>query len=277
MGNWIEICKAGTWTAKNGERVTLTTGDLDGIVQAYDPKKQSAPLVFGHPEVNHPAFGWADQLKRTGDILLAKFKQVPEAVKNLVKAGHYKKVSISLMADKKTLRHVGLLGAVPPAVMGLSDVKFQEGTDGVIIEFSTPEATRKEEKKQMELEKLKKQLEEEKQARKTAETEANAATAELTQSRQKALDTEIETCIDKLVGKQILAGDKPLVKKIALALGKDGTEIELSAGQGKKGLESHLFDFLQGLPDRKLLGEFSAPGADKEIDVTDTSELMTRV
>ncbi|NDY73977.1 hypothetical protein DO021_19600 [Desulfobacter hydrogenophilus] len=276
MGNWIEICKAGTWTAKNGEQVTLSTGDLDGIASAYNPTEREAPLVFGHPEDNHPAFGWVDQLKRTGDILLARFKQVPETVKDLVKAGHYKKVSISLMADKKTLRHVGLLGAVPPAVPGLADVMFQ-GEDGVTIEFSNPDATRKEEKTHMELEKLKKELEAEKEARKTAETKAATAETELSQSRQKTLEAEIGTRIDKLVGKQILAGDKPLVKEIALALGKEGTEIELSAGKGKKSLSSHLFDFLQGLPDRGLLTEFSAPNAGRETDAPDMPALMSRV
>ena len=91
--------------------------------------------MFGHPEDSEPAFGWVDKLKRTGDILSALFKQIPDAVKSLVKTGHYKKISISLGSDKKNLRHVGLLGAVQPAVPGLANVKFSDPERGADHRF----------------------------------------------------------------------------------------------------------------------------------------------
>ncbi|MBU0970623.1 MAG: hypothetical protein KKC20_08240 [Proteobacteria bacterium] len=288
MDNWIEICKAGTWTAKNGSKVTLTTGDLDNVVASYDPTVREAPLVFGHPEDNQPAFGWAQKLKRSGEILLAQFQKVPEAVKELVRAGHYKKVSISLGADKKTLRHVGLLGAVQPAVPGLKDVKF-EGEDGLTIEFSNqpdPNKTNFNQTKEDDVEKkeLEEKLAAEEKARKEAEDrakasddKAKAAEKELSESKQKAREGELETRIDKLVGNKILAKDKPMVKKIALALGDTGEEIEFSDGQGKKGLDEHLFDFLSGLPDLGLTTEFSDPGNSDRGASIDTSKMMTRV
>lgn len=284
MGNnlkvtrWIEICKAGTWTAKNGKQVTLSTDDLDNIIETYNPEDREAPLVFGHPEDNQPAFGWVDKLKRTGDILAAQFQKVPEAVQNLVKAGHYKKVSISLGADKKSLRHVGLLGAVQPAVPGLKDVKFSDPEEGLTIEFSNKTKEDEVEKKELE-----RKLAAEEQARKDAETKlkeseekTKAAEKELSDSKQKALEGQIETRIDELVGKKIKAADKPAIKKIALALG-GSDEIELSDGAGKKSLDEHLFDFLSGLPDLGMLTEFSDPGQGSDDTGLDSSGMMDRV
>ncbi len=280
--NWIEICKAGTWTAKNGKQVTLTTDDLDNIVRSYNPKEREAPLVFGHPEDNQPAFGWVDKLKRAGDILSARFKQIPEAVKSLVKAGHYKKVSISLGSDKKRLRHVGLLGAVQPAVPGLANVKFSDPDVGLTIDFSnhTHNTTKEEimEKKELEA-----KLAAEEAARKKAETELAAATKkaedaenELSAAKQKTFESRIEARVDKLVGKKIKAADSEVVKKLALALGDSG-EIELSKGAGKKKPVEHLFDFLSGLNDLGILSEFSAPGKDGDDTGLDSSGMMDRV
>lgn len=274
--NWIEVSKVGTWTAKNGAKVTLTHGDLDAIAGAYEPADREAPLVFGHPKDDHPAFGWATRMKRAGDILLAKFKQVPQSVKDLVDGGHYKKVSISLMPDKKTLRHVGLLGAAQPAVPGLADVKFSNGDDdAVVLEFSTESAQSgnsiaKEEDAMDEVAKLKKKLADEKEAREAAEERANTAEADAEKTKTElaaraATEAEgkIDTRIEELVAKnRIVPGEKDAVKAVALALGKSDKEIELSDGAGKKTVVEHLFDFLSGLPGRGLLTEFSEPSGD---------------
>lgn len=280
MSNWIEICKAGTFTAKNGVPVTLTRGDLGNIAGSYDPAKREAPLVFGHPEDNDPAYGWVEKVKRVGDVLKARFRQVPEAVKKLVDAGHYKKVSISLAADKTTLRHVGLLGAVPPAVPGLADVKFKSGETDLTIDFSTTKPKEDDVDKQ----ELEQKLAQETTAREAAQAEAKAAQKkaddaekQLSDSKQQALEVRMDARIDKLVGKKILAADKPRIKTLALALGKTGDEIELSEGTGKKGLDEHLFDFLSGLPDLGLTHEFSDPGQKDEQAGIDTNKMMTRV
>lgn len=283
MGTWIEIGKTGTWTAKNGNKVTLTRDDFDYLAEHYDPKHREAPLVFGHPEDNEPAFGWAQKLKRSGDILLGLFDKVAEPVKQLVRSGNYKKVSMSLTPDKKELRHVGLLGAVQPAIPGLADVKFEDGDDGVTIEFSNHTKPKEED---VEKEELEKKLAEETAAREKAEADAKAArkTAEaaekeLSASKQEALEASLETRINDLVGKKIQAKDKDVMKRLALSLGKTGEEIELSSGAGKKSMEEHLFDFLAGLPDLGLLNEFSDPGAGGEDEgtATDTTKMMSRV
>lgn len=71
--------RSATWTASSGAGVTLTEADFDAIVAGYNPADREAPLVFGHP-----AFGWATRFQRVADVLQAKFKQVPQAVKDLV-------------------------------------------------------------------------------------------------------------------------------------------------------------------------------------------------
>jgi molecular chaperone GrpE (heat shock protein) len=130
----IEIFKAGTHTDSAGNTRAWTEKDLDNIASKYNPAHHEAPVVIGHPKDNAPAFGWVEGLERKGSVLYAKLKDlVPEFVE-AVKKGLYKKRSISLYPDM-TLRHVGFLGAMPPAVKGLADVAFSEA-EAVTIEFA---------------------------------------------------------------------------------------------------------------------------------------------
>ncbi len=131
----IEIFKTGTHTDSNGNTRTWTEKDLDAIIAQYNPQEHEAPVVIGHPKDNAPAFGWVEGLQRKGSVLYAKLKDlVPEFV-DMVKKGMYKKRSISLYPDM-TLRHVGFLGAVPPSVKGLADIKFAKQDEFMSYEFS---------------------------------------------------------------------------------------------------------------------------------------------
>ena len=138
-----EIFRAGTRTDANGNTVTITPADLAEAAQAYDPKLHEAPIVVGHPKADAPAYGWVSGLKAENGVLKADFAQVDEGFSDLVKAGRYKKVSASFYPPASpnnpkpgvwTLRHVGFLGAQPPAVKGLSPINFAEGE--VYVEFS---------------------------------------------------------------------------------------------------------------------------------------------
>ncbi len=122
---WFEIFKAGTFTDSEGVTRTWTEEDLDTIVSRYDPSQHEAPIVIGHPKDNSPAWGWIEAIKREGGKLLAKAKDMVPEFKEMVNKGLFKKRSISLYPDL-TLRHVGFLGATPPAVKGLVDVKFSD-------------------------------------------------------------------------------------------------------------------------------------------------------
>lgn len=138
-----EIFRAGTRTDANGNTVTITEADLAAAAQAYDPKVHEAPIVVGHPKADAPAYGWVKSLNVQNGVLTADFAQVDEGFADLVKAGRYKKVSASFYPPTSpnnpkpgiwTLRHVGFLGAQPPAVKGLSAISFAEGE--VYVEFA---------------------------------------------------------------------------------------------------------------------------------------------
>ena len=138
-----EIFRAGTRTDANGNTVTITEADLAAAAQAYDPEVHEAPIVVGHPKADAPAYGWVKSLGVQNGVLTADFAQVDEGFADLVKAGRYKKVSASFYPPTSpnnpkpgvwTLRHVGFLGAQPPAVKGLSAISFAEGE--VYVEFA---------------------------------------------------------------------------------------------------------------------------------------------
>ena len=124
---WKEVFKVGKHIDANGNEREWSQEDLDIIVEKYNNQlpddRHEAPVVIGHPVNNSPAYAWVKELKRDGDILLAKFAQIDPQFEKLIKEGKYKKVSIALYPDMM-LRHVGFLGAVPPAVKGLKDSEF---------------------------------------------------------------------------------------------------------------------------------------------------------
>ena len=140
----IQIFKAGKRISNDGTTYDITADDVAGCASCYDPKVHEAPLVIGHPKTDDPAWGWVAGLQADGaGDLSANFSEVDAEVGALVGAGRYKKVSASFyppthpsnpVPGKWYLRHVGLLGAVPPAVKGLSPVNFADG-DGC-VEFS---------------------------------------------------------------------------------------------------------------------------------------------
>ncbi len=134
MKGWIEIFRTGTHTSSEGITKTWTEADLDKIAASYGDSSHEAPVVIGHPEKNAPAYGWVKAVKRQGNLLLAKLTQVAPEFAELVKAGRYKKRSISLYPDG-TLRHIGFLGAQPPAVKGLADIAFNDSNQDAPVSY----------------------------------------------------------------------------------------------------------------------------------------------
>jgi len=133
MKDWIPIFKAGTHTDSQGRTETWDEARLDRVVSLYNPEHHEAPLVIGHPKDNAPAYGWAEKIKRVGETLFAKPRQVAAEFASMVNEGWFKKRSVSFYPDG-SLRHIGFLGAVPPAVKGLPDFAFAD--DGAVtIEF----------------------------------------------------------------------------------------------------------------------------------------------
>jgi len=137
--DWIEIFEGGRQVDSRGRE---HDGDqiIDRALTTFDPKEHEPPLVVGHPRENSPAFGWVEALKsgvRNGaKVLLARFKQVVPEFEEMVRSGLFKKRSASFYPDGR-LRHVGFLGAMPPAVKGLADLKFgDDGETAATFEFA---------------------------------------------------------------------------------------------------------------------------------------------
>lgn len=140
----IEIFKAGKRTDANGLEVEITTADLQQAVDAYNVNFHESPAVIGHPKHNAPAYGWVKRLELDGDVLKAEFDQIDPEFAEMVEKGRFKKISSSFyLADSPNnpcpgnlyLRHVGFLGAMPPAVKGLRNPEFAENEQGV-VDFS---------------------------------------------------------------------------------------------------------------------------------------------
>lgn len=139
----IEIFRAGPHRTAQGKPVTVTAADLAAVAASYDPAAHEAPAVIGHPKDTDPAYGWVKGLRVDGDRLVADLDQVNDDFAELVRQGAFKKVSASFYpagssANPKPqgmyLRHVGFLGAQPPAIKGLAPINFaDDGAD--VLDF----------------------------------------------------------------------------------------------------------------------------------------------
>lgn len=125
MNEWDLVFNAGWHTDANGNKKLWTTDDLDRIVNTFRPSFHEPPVVIGHPDDRAPAYGWVEGIKRVGNDLFLKYKDVAAEFQEWVKTGRYRKRSISLYPDG-SLRHVGFLGAKPPAIKGLPDFAFAD-------------------------------------------------------------------------------------------------------------------------------------------------------
>lgn len=140
----IQIFRAGRHTAMSGVALEFGEADLAATVAAYDPAKHEAPLVVGHPTHDGPAYGWVRSLSIKSGAIEANPDQVDTAFAEMVNTGRFKTVSASFYAPDAPanpvpgvyyLRHVGFLGAQPPAVKGLRTPSFADGEAGV-VEFA---------------------------------------------------------------------------------------------------------------------------------------------
>lgn len=144
----LAIFKTGTHTATNGSAMIASAEMLKSVADNYKPDTHEAPAVIGHPKDNHPAYAWAESLSfdEGEGVLYANFGQVEPQFAQLVKEGRFKKRSASFYPPNHPsnptpgsayLRHVGFLGAQPPAVKGLKDfTDFSDLADLPTYEFT---------------------------------------------------------------------------------------------------------------------------------------------
>jgi hypothetical protein len=132
---WDEVFRAGTHRDSAGNEHRFTDADIARIAERYTPSYHEAPVVVGHPADTAPAYGWVEAAKAVGGKLYLKYKQVAPEFVEWVRKGRYKKRSISLYPDM-SLRHVGFLGAQPPALKGLPDFAFADHGAPLVFNYS---------------------------------------------------------------------------------------------------------------------------------------------
>lgn len=287
---WIEIARTGTFEDSAGRLRTFTAGDLDAIARSYDPARRDAPLTFGHPQTDKaPAYGWVEKLKSEGGRLYANFSQVPEQVRDLVAKGHYRHVSMSLMPDLVTLRHVALLGAEQPAIDGLAAVEFTDGgsDDAITVDFAAArgegdtmtieELQRQIGQLQGQLEALRaenadlkkkadshKQEKDKAEAAKTeAEQKAEKASADFAAYRGRIEGERREARVSELVkAGKVKPAEKAGVLDFAARLATQTGTVDFAAPDGrteKLSMEERYFRDLEARPADERGAEFSAP------------------
>lgn len=132
IDGWIDVCRTGTWRDNSNREVEVTEATLEALVAGY-PSQDPAPVVVGHPATDAPAWGWVDGLRRVGDRLQARFRDIAPAFRSAVEEGRYAGRSIAIAGGQ--LRHVGWLGGRAPAVPGLAPTRFSAAPDQV-VEFT---------------------------------------------------------------------------------------------------------------------------------------------
>lgn len=151
MPNLIEIFRGGTHTDMHGTTLAFGESEIAGIAAAYDPALSEAPIVIGHPRTDAPALRMGQVAFRTRGQALRRARSGGRRLCGARRIGRYKKVSACFYrpaapANPKPgayyLRHVGFLGAQPPAVKGLAPVEFAESPedDLLLVEFADHES-----------------------------------------------------------------------------------------------------------------------------------------
>lgn len=144
----IAAFRPGKHRASSGKVFEFTEAEVRAIAAAYDPALHAAPFVLGHPKSDAPAWGWAKGLSvDEAGVMFVEGEQVDPAFAEGVTAGRYRFVSSAFYAPDDAanpkpggyyLRHLGFLGAQPPAIKGLSPA-FGEGDGEDFIEFADRE------------------------------------------------------------------------------------------------------------------------------------------
>lgn len=136
----IKMLKPGTFKAMNGQKYSFTAADLQAAAAAYNPSIYAAGLVKGHPEHDAPRFGELESCE-FNEFLLGVPANVTPSFREEVNSGQYPYVSLSLYGKNHPdnpvpgvfyPRHLGFLGAMPPAVKDLGKVELGEDPGEII-------------------------------------------------------------------------------------------------------------------------------------------------
>ncbi len=279
----IHILRPGTFTDSAGSEVTFTAADLASIATAYDPAKHEAPLVIGHPTADAPAYGWVASLREDDAGVHAEPHQLDTQFAGLVRAGRFRKVSASLYGASHPnsptpgswyLRHVGFLGAQPPAVKGLRQASLDESNQGAVVTMEStlpaPESSQPQETNMSGTQtagqtarKNTTEIEAALTERETQLAEREAALAEReAQTRRQELDAAIE---QHIAAGRVLPTDKPGLVALTEQLTAHPVKISLFDPDGhetKQGGAAWLLSWLGRQPVQVDFNERTAAAAE---------------
>lgn len=299
----VEIFATGTWRASTG-KVSVGSAMLDDIVNNYAAIGATpgyVPVIkLGHTDRQKwfgqdngaPNLGFATNVRRKGDKVLADFDNVPEVVFDLIANKRYNSVSIELSPkiehEGKTftnvLTAVALLGAELPAVKGLKELSatlyHQElPGDKQILEHDMPgenpamftqaqvdalvnaavTAARAEEKAK---------FEDEKTALTAAKDKAEADKAEAVKRFQTYETDVLKKANADMVDAAIKEGKLlPKHKDMALAFAA-ALPVSIQFGSETKSAQAMFKEFIEGLPKGVDLKTKTGEGADKKFEGT---------
>lgn len=277
--NPIAIFKPGAFTATNGMTLDFSEADLLATAKAYDPALHEAPLVIGHPVMDDPAYGWAASLQFADGLLQAQPRDIAPEFAEWVGRKLYKKISAKFyMPDHPGnpvpgvyyLRHIGFLGAQPPAVKGLPDPAFAED-EFLVVEFSEEEMPVASEDDQA-LAERKKQLDQKEAGFAEREAQLAKQSVEFAEREKKLTEQEKAVRTGELLAfaeEQIKVGtllpkDKSGCVAFMATLDDDKT-VEFAEGDQQKKLGGLAWfqGFVKGLPKSIEFGELSGAKDDK--------------
>jgi len=277
----LQIFRSGSFTAMGGEEFSFSDADLRATAAAYRPELHEAPLVVGHPKDDAQAFGWVRGLTVRDGNLEADPDQVDEKFAELVRAGRFKKISASFYRPESKqnpvpgvwyLRHVGFLGAQPPAVKGLRPPAFAGSEeDCLVIEGAVAvpafaESTHHEEgymdpkelaAREAALKEQEANFAESSEGLRRRAAEIDAREKELKAREDKIRREGIASFVeDQVKAGRVLAVDKEKLVSFMTALGAEIVVEFAEAGQSAKvpGLD-FLKDFLGRMPKQVEFGE----------------------
>lgn len=143
----VEIFRVGEHNGADYSR-----SDLDSIVNSFGRVGYEVPITLGHfAAEDAPAYGWVENLRMNGDVLVADFRDIPRELYDAIRAHRYDHVSVEIFFDVKrngvefdrALKSVALLGAHTPAVAGLAPLREAQfkGTFAKVVRVNMSEAT----------------------------------------------------------------------------------------------------------------------------------------
>lgn len=142
----IEAFRSGTAASKG-----ITAAQIADVASGYDPDRNPAPVVMGHPsdDQSAPAFGAISGARVEGGKLFLRIKNLAQEAIDGVRQSRILNRSVAFWhpdhpsnptPGKLSLRHLGLLGGSPPAIPNMAPLRFSAEDQDQLVADGEPGA-----------------------------------------------------------------------------------------------------------------------------------------